>query len=220
MTPDQTARRSVADVRCCQVTHGAMMSYLPGSLRWHARGQGFKSPQLHSHSNRRSTGLRFFIPWPPLASRFAPFVHFRQQTGSSGAGRSSTITTSMCSGASHLRWLRLLRVCCPISCLQSSRPTKAPPAGLRVGSVVHQPCSLPSSVTAADRERPAFCTDTTGRSGRGRRVLTRLVGLRGRHQFRCRVRPASDDHLPRWQECRMASRPPWGKKPVRTLRLG
>src|SRR6266487_1364289 len=35
------------------------------ALAWHARGQGFKSPQLHSHPNRRSPRfLRFGeIPW-------------------------------------------------------------------------------------------------------------------------------------------------------------
>ena len=54
------------------VSHGRWGTANPSNTRhpgrggpWHARGQGFKSPQLHSHPNRRSPRfLRFGeIPW-------------------------------------------------------------------------------------------------------------------------------------------------------------
>jgi hypothetical protein len=41
-------------LRQCPATRGCMVAAVVGIPRWHARGQGFKSPQLHHHRKRRS----------------------------------------------------------------------------------------------------------------------------------------------------------------------
>jgi hypothetical protein len=48
-TPHDTTPDSASHLRGCVGTCGAVRRCEPPAHRWHARGQGFKSPQLHSH---------------------------------------------------------------------------------------------------------------------------------------------------------------------------
>jgi len=58
----------------CLATRGFVVGVAVGIPRWHARGQGFKSPQLHHH---KSAGQRLALPfsgasWRYSVARFVP----------------------------------------------------------------------------------------------------------------------------------------------------
>jgi hypothetical protein len=63
-SPRHAASSSTAHLGVCEETCGYAGWYEPPAHQWHARGQGFKSPQLH---HREPAGQRYCaaIPLPP-----------------------------------------------------------------------------------------------------------------------------------------------------------
>jgi hypothetical protein len=83
-SPHEPPRTRPTALRQWPAMQGFVRGAVPRVSGWHARGQGFKSPQLHTTraAGHPPAALRFEAS---LASRSAPLVHFRQQRTASGA---------------------------------------------------------------------------------------------------------------------------------------
>jgi hypothetical protein len=83
--PCGTAPHTARDLWSHWVEPCGAMSCLPRSLRWHARGQGFKSPQLHSHETAGQLACGSSFPGRRLRRAL-------RRSSTSGSRRAATLS--------------------------------------------------------------------------------------------------------------------------------